>query len=106
MKCVISGSFRKHYDDIAKLAQTFGEQEIEVLSPKISRVINVAAGFAFLESDASDNPKTVERGHLDAIRRADFLYIYNPGGAIGPSVTLEVGYAIALNKPIFAAVAQ
>ena len=40
--------------------------------------------------------------HLQRIREADVVYVYNPGGYIGVNTTLEIGAAHMLNKPIFA----
>ncbi|TSC55707.1 MAG: Uncharacterized protein G01um101418_728 [Parcubacteria group bacterium Gr01-1014_18] len=39
--------------------------------------------------------------HFSFIRRADIVFIYNKDGYIGRSVTLELGFARALNKPVF-----
>ena len=40
--------------------------------------------------------------HIQKIRMADVVFIYNKDGYSGVSVTLEVGCAITLNKPIYA----
>ena len=40
--------------------------------------------------------------HFDWIRKADVCYVYNPGGYVGVSVTMEMAYATALGKPVFA----
>lgn len=101
MKCVISGSFRKFYDEIAKLAKQFEAYDIDVLSPPISKVKNIDGGFAFLDG-GMDDPKAIEKLHLEAISKSDFLYIYNPGGYIGTSTTMEIGYALAMKKPVYA----
>jgi len=39
---------------------------------------------------------------FEAIRKADVVFIYNKGGYMGNSTTLELGFAIALSKPIYA----
>lgn len=33
---------------------------------------------------------------------ADIIYVVNPGGYVGASVTLEIGYTYAMKKPLFA----
>jgi len=101
MKCVISGSFRKFYNEIVATAEIFQKQGVEVLSPKISVIRNAGGEFVLLESDATDDIKTLEQAHLDAIKNADFLYLYNPGGYVGVSASLEIGWAIANNKKVF-----
>ncbi|KKQ91922.1 MAG: hypothetical protein UU16_C0009G0006 [Candidatus Woesebacteria bacterium GW2011_GWA2_40_7] len=40
--------------------------------------------------------------HFYKIKMADIVYIYNKGGYAGVSTTLELGYAMALGKPIYA----
>lgn len=40
--------------------------------------------------------------HFYKIRKADAVLIFNKGGYIGTSVTLELGYAVALGKSIYA----
>ena len=40
--------------------------------------------------------------HLKNIRISDAVYIYNSGSYLGPAVTVEIGYALALGKPIYA----
>ncbi len=39
--------------------------------------------------------------HFQRIRTADAVLIVNPDGYIGTSTTLEMGYAVALAKPMF-----
>jgi hypothetical protein len=40
--------------------------------------------------------------HFYKIRMADVVYVFNKDGYSGVSTTLEIGYAAALNKPIYA----
>ncbi len=39
--------------------------------------------------------------HLSNIKKSDAVYIFNKGSYLGPAVTVEIGYALALGKPIF-----
>ncbi|MBI2617691.1 hypothetical protein HYW55_06160 [Candidatus Gottesmanbacteria bacterium] len=39
--------------------------------------------------------------HLENIRKSDAVYIFNKGSYLGPAVTVEIGYSLALKKPIF-----
>jgi nucleoside 2-deoxyribosyltransferase len=39
--------------------------------------------------------------HYQAVREADAVYLLTRGGHMGTSLKLELGYALALNKPIF-----
>lgn len=40
--------------------------------------------------------------HLDLIRKADVVFIFNKDGYMGNSTTLELGFAVALSKAIYA----
>lgn len=40
--------------------------------------------------------------HFYKIRMADVVFIYNKDGYSGNSVTLEIGYAMAMGKPLYA----
>ncbi len=40
--------------------------------------------------------------HFYKMRLADVVYIFNKDGYSGVSTNIEIGYAIALNKPIYA----
>lgn len=39
--------------------------------------------------------------HFNKIRIADAVYVYNKDGYVGNSTTLEIGFAVALGKPIY-----
>lgn len=101
LSVVISGSFRRYFDGISETVKAFEALDIDVLSPKSSKVINPGEEFAVLETDDTDDPKTLEQRHLDAITAADALYLYDPDGYIGDSSKMELGWAIALGKPVF-----
>ncbi len=40
--------------------------------------------------------------HFYKIQMADVVFVYNKDGYSGNSTTLEIGYAVALGKPIYA----
>lgn len=40
-------------------------------------------------------------GCLEKIDNADIVYVVNPDGYVGKSVSVDVGYAFARKKPIF-----
>ena len=40
--------------------------------------------------------------HFYKIKMADVVFVYNKGGYVGNSTTLELGYAMALGKVIYA----
>lgn len=101
LSIVISGSFRKHYKDICVMIKNFESQGIEVLSPRHSAVVNPGEDFVLLETDKTTCPEKLEREHLNAISQASALYLYNPDGYLGLSSAMEIGWALALGKPIY-----
>ncbi|MEK7637138.1 MAG: MazG nucleotide pyrophosphohydrolase domain-containing protein [Patescibacteria group bacterium] len=101
LSVVVSGSFRRSFEGIGATVRTFESLGVEVISPKASKVINPGEEFAVLESDDTSNPQTLEQRHLDAITAADALYLYDPEGYIGDSSKMELGWAVALGKPVF-----
>ena len=98
---VISGSFRRYFDGISETVKALEALGIDVLSPKASKVINPGEEFAVLETDNTDDSKTLKQRHLDAIAAADALYLYDPDGYIGDLSKMDLGCAIALGKPVF-----
>ncbi len=101
LSVVISGSFRRHFDGISETVKTFDSLGVDIFSPKASKVVNPGDEFAILETDDTGDPQTLEQRHLDAITNADALYLYDPDGYIGDSSKMELGWAIALGKPVF-----
>ena len=49
IRCVIHGSFRKHFDAIQKVYELFTAIGIEIIAPKQSEVVDIRGGFALLE---------------------------------------------------------
>jgi len=100
-KVVISGSFRKFFEEIKKIIELFETHGWEVLSPSKSRIINPGDEFPILESDRGSSELEIESKHLAAISNADLLFIVNPEGYIGNSTALEIGWARSLALPIY-----
>lgn len=40
-------------------------------------------------------------GCLEKIGKSDVVYVVNPGGYVGKSICVDIGYAFAKNKPIY-----
>lgn len=98
MKIVICGS-RRFFDEIREVAQKLRDNGHIVFEPILNRnesIIDLPSDlkrYAFLG---------LTHHHLDSIRKADVCLIFNKGGYIGNSVTLELGFAIACGLPIYA----
>jgi len=98
MKIVICGS-RRFHDGIRKLEEKLLANGHIVLSPILNR-----------NKDINNLPPDLKRyafiglthHHFDCIRKADVCFIYNEGGYLGNSGTLELGFAVACGIPIYA----
>ena len=44
--------------------------------------------------------------HFYKIQMADVVFVFNKDGHVGNSTTLEIGYAVATGKPIYALAAD
>jgi nucleoside 2-deoxyribosyltransferase len=40
--------------------------------------------------------------HLERLDRAECIFVFNKGGYLGNSVVMEIGYAYAQRKPVYA----
>jgi hypothetical protein len=61
-----------------------------------------ASGVAAVFSRPGD-PNGID-GCLERIDQADLIYVNNPDGVIGKSVSLDLGYAIARGKDVYSCV--
>ena len=97
----VSGSFRQHMSAVQAAVYELTDRGVIVLSPADPRVVDQFGDFVFVASDRNRSIGLVEDRHLSAIAASDFLWLVNPDGYIGTSAALEVGYATALEIPIF-----
>ncbi len=100
----ICGSF-KFYNDMEKAANILRKEGFNVIVPQPSHIRH---GHKPEELKAKYDKKTLTKwegegafSHLANIRKSDAVYIFNLGSYLGPAVTVEIGYALALAKPIF-----
>jgi NTP pyrophosphatase (non-canonical NTP hydrolase) len=96
----VSGSFIQAWPEIVATIDQMQAAGASVLSPRRSSPRATIDGFVYLEGETGP-PKDLESGHLDAIKRSDLLYVVNPEGYTGRSVSLEIGFAIASGVPVY-----
>ncbi len=101
MKTVVVSSSKKYKNEVKKFCLELEKLGAVVFEPNISNPITEETSFG-----AKHITKAVFKGltleHFDWIRKADICFIYNKDNYVGNSVTLEIGYASALGKPIYA----
>lgn len=103
-RCVLHGSFRKHFDLIKETYRIFTRAGIEVLAPRMADISSFEEGFAFLEGEESRDPRIVELLYLHYLKRLGengFSYFVNPEGYMGKSASYELGIAQVTNVCCF-----
>jgi len=97
---IISGSIKKAGEEIEAFAKELEDLGYKVIYPKL--------GFRTDDWDKLSEPalrklyKGLTIEYFDLIERADIVFIYNKEGYCGNSVTMELAYAYAMKKPIYA----
>lgn len=104
VRCVIHGSFRKHFAEILRVRRLFEEAGIQVLAPAASEIATMDGGFALLEGEEGKDQRLVELLYLQnlgKLGRDGFSYFVNPEGYVGKSAAYELGIAQATNVRCF-----
>ena len=101
---VVSGSFRKHMEQIGKVLESFERADVKVLAPATKETVNPNEDFVILVTDDPGKPPhKLEMDFMREIRKADFLYVANVDGYVGQSAATEMAYARLKNLPVVAA---
>jgi hypothetical protein len=101
MKSVVVCGSKKYKDDIASFCADLERLGVLVFEPSIQEPIFEHEQFG---SDYVTGKlfKGLTLEHFDWIRKSEVCFVYNMGDYVGVSVTLEMAYAAALGKPVFA----
>jgi len=99
---VLSGSYRKEFESLKTIYEELLDLGCQVLSPSNVTAVRETDGFVFMKGEESQSPDAIEARHLDAIQRANFVWLHAPQGYVGPTASLEVGFARAIGVPVFA----
>ncbi len=100
MKSIVICGSRRFKDEVKKFGAELEKLGVDVYAP------HHHSGQDVWEKFSPDFQKFIALGltydHFQKIRLADAVFIYNKGGYVGPSTTLEIGFAVALSKPVYA----
>lgn len=100
MKTVVMCGSRRFKPEIRKFAKRLKKLGVIVYEPYLH------SGHDEWAKLSDDYKKFVALGlthdHFYKIQMADVVFIFNKDGYAGNSTTLEIGYAVALGKPIYA----
>lgn len=98
------GSF-KFYKAMEKEAELLRNKGFKVIVPQPSHIRH---GHAPQILKKKYDKKTLTKwegegafSHLENIKKSDYIYIFNKNSYLGPAVTVEIGFALGLNKKIF-----
>ncbi len=94
----LSGSYRKHLDYIIDIKTYVEKLGMTVLSPVLTSPKNPGETFVIFHGEEGLSPLALERKQLVAIKHSDALIVCCPGGYVGASALIEIGYALAHNK--------
>lgn len=101
MKSIVICSSARYRNEVKAFCNTLKELGVTVFEPNIYEYTEESTAF-----ESERITKAVFKGftleHFDWIRKADTCFVYNKDGYIGRSVSLEMGYATALGKPLYA----
>jgi nucleoside 2-deoxyribosyltransferase len=101
MKSVVVCGSKKYKDEIADFCRELEKLGVLVFEPSFKEPIPESA---LIHSDyvTSKIFKGLTLEHFDWIRKSEVCFVYNKDDYAGVSVTMEMAYAAALGKPIFA----
>lgn len=101
LTATVSGSFHRHLSAIQMAVDELLTLGVVVLSPRDPRVVDARGEFLFVASDPIRSVRLVEDRHLECIKASDFVWLVAPDGYVGQSASLELGFAVANDVPIF-----
>ena len=99
---VLCGSFRRDPEQLKAVYLQLQELGLNILSPAFPNAESEKNGFVYLQNETGQDPMALEQVHLAAIKEADFVWFFAPGGYVGATGAMEIGFAHANGIPIYA----
>jgi len=100
-RAVLCGSYRRGIPSLLAAYEKLSAAGVSVLSPSGIEFIAEIDGYV-LNRVGIPLPKAVEGLRLNCIRAADLVWLHAPGGYVGLSGALEIGFANAVGTPVYA----
>jgi SAM-dependent methyltransferase len=101
-KAVVSGSFHRAGAGLEDILWELSAAGVRVLSPISSVWVKEVDGFVMSADQVDLLPLDVELAHLGAITQSDFVWLHAPGGYVGLSGAMEIGYAYKAGIRVYA----
>jgi NTP pyrophosphatase (non-canonical NTP hydrolase) len=103
LSVALCGSFRRDADGLRAAVDQLRLAGCVVISPVDLDFVGELRGFVYTQREAHRPPRDIEASHIRAMQQADFVWLHAPGGYVGPSAAMELGFAHALGLRVFAA---
>jgi nucleoside 2-deoxyribosyltransferase len=101
MKSVVVCGSKRYAREIAHFCKELEKAGVMVFEPNFREPMPEDKKF-----DSEHIKQAVFKGltleHFDWIRKSEVCFVFNKDDYVGASVTMEIGYATALGKPVFA----
>jgi hypothetical protein len=101
VRVTLSGSFHKDQEGLDRSYRELVNNQCQVLSPRSLAFEDSKVLFVKHTVEKDDSVGVIQRHHLQAISLSNFLWLHAPGGYIGTSTAMEIGYAYHNGTPIF-----
>lgn len=101
MKSVVICGSKRYANEIAAFCKELESLGVLVFEPSFREKLPEDM-FFHSEYVTSKVFKGLTLEHFDWIRKSEVCFVFNKGDYVGASVTMEMAYASALGKPIFA----
>ncbi len=102
MKSVVVCGSKKFAKEIDAFCSELEKNGVLVFEPSIQDEPFEEDEFIHSEYVTGKLFKGLTLEHFDWIRKAEVCFVFNKGDYVGVSVTMEMAYAYALGKPVFA----
>ncbi len=100
LRTVISGSYRRHLQELYALKEELERIGIDVLSPIGTIAVNPQEEFVFLDADLIHDKRLLQDSVFGKIRMSGFLVLANFDGYMGNAALMEIGYALSFGLQI------
>lgn len=100
MKSVVICGSRRYKPEIIKFAKDLTKLGVVVFAPYLHEGKEEWNNLS--EQYKKFTALGLTHDHFYKIKMADVVYVYNKKGYSGNSTTMEIGYAMAVGKPIYA----
>jgi nucleoside 2-deoxyribosyltransferase len=101
VKSVVVCGSKKYAAEIEKFCEELEKLGVMVFAPNFKEPLPENTKFASQNiTDIVFKGLTLE--HFDWIRKSEVCFVFNQNDYVGVSVTMEMAYASALGKPVFA----